>query len=105
MIDIDYESLIPFLMLLSAFYGFKASKNHKYKTSLILASSAFIVMFVSYIVPIIGALSIKATSVNSMESLEEYSFFLEQVSSIIMFIGFSLLSYSMYTFGKRNENV
>jgi len=105
MIDISYEYLVPFLILLSAFFAFKASKNYKNKTSFLIASSAFMVIFLSYAVPIIGALSVQAIPLDYDVSVEEYANAIYTTSSIIMFIGNLLLTYSMYTFSKERENV
>lgn len=96
-----FESLVIILTILAAIFSYRSSKNNIYKTPLLIAFSAFIVILLSDATPVIGTLLIKKTSVNSMESLEEYMFFLEQLSSFTMLLGYLLLTISMYKFGKN----
>ena len=106
MVDFNYNMLIPpFLMLLTAFFAFKASKNHKNKTSFLIASSGFMVLFIYYAMPIISGLLVQAIPLDYDISIEEYVNAMLTTSSIIFFVGNLLLAYSMYTFSKERENV
>jgi len=103
-LDINLETLIPFLILLSSIFSFRASRNHAYRKPLMIASSAFMVIILSYAIPILGALLIVYSSVNSMTTLENYLHILELISATIMTFGYLLLTISMYIFGTENKN-
>ena len=106
MVDISYKFFIPpFFMLLSAFFAFKASKNHKNKTSFLIASSGFMVMFLYYAMPIISGLLVQAIPLDYDIGVEEYVNAMLATSTIILFVGNLLLTYSMYTFSKERKNV
>ena len=103
----SYKSLVPpLLMLLSAFFAFKASKVSLYKSSLLVTSIGFMVMFFYFFIPIVFRILLLTVFFDSeLVDVQEYTELLITASYFILVIGCILLAYSMYAFSKDHKNV